>query len=153
LTKVLLSIKPEFALKIFDGSKKYEYRRTIFKRRDVEAIVVYVSDPIKRIVGEFDIGEILHTRPEQLWAQTSRHSGITKARFMEYFENRVKGYAIGIRKIRKYQTPLSLNDLMLSFPPQSFMYLHIDPMDCFYDPVRSSLSSPIRIRLPILALG
>ena len=149
--KVLLSIKPEFALRIFDGSKKYEYRRIIFKRRDIETIVVYVCDPIKRIVGEFDIGEILHKKPEQLWAQTSKHSGITKARFMEYFEDRVKGYAIGIQKIRKYRTPLSLNDLMVSCPPQSFIYLHTDPMDCLYNPVQSSLSSPIP--LPTLALG
>ena len=149
--KVLLSIKPEFALKIFDGSKKYEYRRIIFKKRDVETIVVYVSNPIKRVVGEFDIGEIHHEKPEHLWAKTCNHAGITRARFMEYFENREKGYAIGIRKTRKYHTPLPLNDLMLSFPPQSFIYLHIDPMDCLYDPVQSSLSNPIR--LPVFALG
>ena len=29
--KILLSIKPEFAEKIFSGSKKYEFRRRIFK--------------------------------------------------------------------------------------------------------------------------
>ena len=86
--KVLLSIKPEFALRIFDGSKKYEYRRIIFKRREVETVVVYASDPIRRIIGEFDISEILHEELEQLWAQTCNHAGITKTRFMEYFENR-----------------------------------------------------------------
>jgi len=149
--KVLLSIKPEFALKIFDGSKKYEYRRTIFKRREVETIVVYVSDPIKHIVGEFDIGEILHRKPEQLWAQTCNHAGITRVRFMEYFENREKGYAIGIRKTRKYRSPLSLNDLKLSFPPQSFMYLYTDPVYCFYDLGKNNL--PNQISLPALALG
>lgn len=30
--KVLLSIKPEFVEKIFAGEKKFEYRRTIFKK-------------------------------------------------------------------------------------------------------------------------
>ena len=149
--KVLLSIKPEFTLKIFDGSKKYEYRRIIFKRREVEAIVVYVSDPIKRVVGEFDIGEILHKKPEQLWVQTCNHAGITRARFMEYFGNREKGYAIGIRKTRKYRNPLSLNDLKLSSPPQSFMYLYTDPMHCFYNPGKNYL--PNHMSLPTLALG
>src|SRR5208283_1206794 len=113
LMKVLLSIKPEFALRIFDGSKRYEYRRVIFKRRGVETIVVYASDPIRRIIGEFDIGEILHEKPEQLWAQTSNHAGITKDKFMEYFEKHSKGYAISIRQARKYQIPLSLDELML----------------------------------------
>jgi len=139
--KVLLSIKPEFALKIFDGSKQYEYRRIIFKRREVEAIVVYVSDPIKRVVGEFDIGEILHNKPSQLWAQTCNHAGITRARFMEYFENREKGYAIGIRKTRKYRRSLSLNDLNLTSPPQSFMYLYTDPTHCFCDCGENYLSN------------
>ncbi len=127
--KVLLSIKPEFALRIFDGSKKYEYRRIIFKRREVETVVVYATDPIRRSIGEFDIGEILHEEPEQLWAQTCNHAGITKTRFMEYFGNHAKGYAIGIKKARKYQTPFSLDKLMLSLPPQSFIYLRSGPRD------------------------
>jgi predicted transcriptional regulator len=149
--KVLLSIKPEFTLKIFDGSKKYEYRRTIFKRRDVETIVVYASNPIKQVIGEFDIGEILYKKPGQLWAQTRNHAGMTRAMFMDYFRNQVKGYAIEVKKTRKYRTSFSLSDLTLSIPPQSFMYLHIDPMDVLYDAVKSSLLSPIC--LPALALG
>lgn len=32
--KVLLSIKPEFAERIFNGSKKYEFRKVIFKNPD-----------------------------------------------------------------------------------------------------------------------
>ncbi|MHB8085741.1 MAG: hypothetical protein ACYDHZ_07935 [Dehalococcoidia bacterium] len=127
--KVLLSIKPEFALRIFDGSKRYEYRRVIFKRSGVETIVVYASDPIRQIIGEFDVGDILHGKPEQLWAQTSNHAGITKIRFLEYFGNQPKGYAIGVRKTRKYRKPLFLNEFMLSAPPQSFMYLQTDPRD------------------------
>ena len=31
--KVLLSIKPEFAEKIFNGTKKYEFRKSIFKNK------------------------------------------------------------------------------------------------------------------------
>jgi len=127
--KVLLSIKPEFALRIFDGSKKYEYRRVIFKRRGVETVVVYASDPIRRVIGEFEIGEIIHENPEQLWKQTCDHAGITKTRFMEYFGNNAKGYAIGIRQTLKYRNPLTLDELMLSLPPQSFMYLHTGPRD------------------------
>ena len=70
---------------------------------------------------------------------------------MEYFENQAKGYAIGISKTRKYQTPLSLNDIMLSLPPQSFMYLHTDPMDYIFQPTQRSSSNPRPF--PALALG
>ena len=74
--KVLLSIKPEFAEKIFNGTKKYEYRRVIFKNK-VETIVVYASDPVQRVIGEFEIGEILHKDIEQLWEYTGNKINAT----------------------------------------------------------------------------
>ena len=128
--KVLLSIKPEFALRIFDGSKKYEYRRTIFKRGEVATVIVYASHPIGCVIGEFEIGEILHEEPEELWTKTCEYAGITKKGFMEYFGDQAKGYAIGIKEARKYETPLSLSEFMLSWPPQSFKYLHTQPKGC-----------------------
>jgi predicted transcriptional regulator len=64
--KVLLSIRPEFALKMFDGSKRYECRRVIFRREKVRTVVVYASDPIKQVIGEFDIGDIIHDKPSAL---------------------------------------------------------------------------------------
>ena len=33
--KVVLSIKPQFANKIFDGTKKFEFRKAIFKNQIV----------------------------------------------------------------------------------------------------------------------
>ncbi len=121
--KVLLSIKPEFALKIFDGSKKYEYRRAIFKRGEVTTVVVYASDPIKKVIGEFAIGDILHDEPQMLWVKTKDHAGITEKRFLEYFRDKTKGYAIKINTTKMYNNPLLLDSFMISAPPQSFMYL------------------------------
>jgi len=121
--KVLLSIKPEFAFKIFDGTKGYEYRRVIFARSEVTKVVVYASHPVKRIIGEFEIRRILHDKPTSLWARTKHHAGISKKRFLDYFKNRAKGYAIEIKSIRTYSVPLSLSSLMISSPPQSFIYL------------------------------
>jgi len=47
MTDVLLSVKPEYAEKILDGKKKYEFRRAIFKRNDIEKIYIYSSSPIR----------------------------------------------------------------------------------------------------------
>ena len=121
--RVLLSIKPEFASKIFDGSKRYEYRRVIFKRDEVTTIVVYASVPIKKVIGEFEIAEILHDEPKLLWATTGEQSGITKKRFLQYFANILMGYAIKIKQAKKYEIPVPINQFTLSRPPQSFMYL------------------------------
>ncbi len=121
--RVLLSIRPEFALRIFDGSKRYEYRRAIFKTHDVKTVVVYASHPIRRVIGEFDIAEILCDIPEVLWEKTSQSAGITRKKFLAYFENKEMGYAIAVKTARAYDSPLFLRDLMVTYPPQSFLYL------------------------------
>ncbi len=121
--KVLLSIKPEFATKIFEGSKKYEYRRSIFKRTDVTTVVVYASDPIKKVIGEFEIGGIIHENPLILWEQTGEHAGISKDLFLNYFKDKQRGYAIKVKSAKFYDTPLLLDRFMVSYPPQSFQYL------------------------------
>ena len=121
--KVLLSIKPEFALKIFNGSKKYEYRRAIFKNREVSIVIVYASDPIKRVIGEFEIEDILYDEPQLLWLKTKNYAGISKRRFLGYFANKSRGYAIKVKTTTAYDDPLPLSSFQVLSPPQSFMYV------------------------------
>lgn len=122
--RVLLSIKPEFAEKIFNGTKKFEFRKSIFKNTNVEKIVVYASYPVQKVIGEFEIEEILEAKPSQLWQITQDFSGISKQYFDQYFTVREKGYAIKINNIKKYKSPLNLkDDLGINYPPQSYMYL------------------------------
>ena len=120
---VLLSIKPEFAYKIFDGSKKYEYRRTIFVKSGVKRVIVYVSHPIRSVIGEFKIAEILYDDIYSLWTRTKQHAGISENKFLDYFKNKPRGYAIRVKSTRMYRNPLPLTSLMVSSAPQSFMYL------------------------------
>ena len=64
--KVILSIKPEFANKIFNGTKKFEFRRTLFKNKEIKMIIVYASAPISKVIGEFEIDRIFHEELELL---------------------------------------------------------------------------------------
>ena len=64
--KIILSIKPEFAAKIFEGTKKYEFRRAIFKNKNVKKVVVYASSPVQKIIGEFEIEDIIKNDLESL---------------------------------------------------------------------------------------
>jgi len=121
--KVLLSIKPEFADKIFDGSKRFEFRRMVFKNTDVSKIVVYASAPVSRVVGEFEIEEIIQKELNELWEETKDYSGISRAYFDNYFTGKEKGFAISVRKPSRYKTPLNLKETFGMVPPQSFAYL------------------------------
>ena len=75
--KVLLSIKPEFVREIFQGRKKFEYRKNVFTKH-VTQVVVYSTKPEGMIVGEFSVKKILSDTPEKLWEKTSFVSGISK---------------------------------------------------------------------------
>jgi predicted transcriptional regulator len=120
--KVLLSIKPEFALKIFNRTKKFEFRKSIFKR-DVDKVVVYASSPVQRVIGEFEIKNILCDDTESLWQLTQEFSGISKDFYDEYFANKEMAFAIQVGKICKYPNPKRLSDFNLNYAPQSFVYL------------------------------
>jgi len=123
-TRILLSIKPRFAEQIFSGTKRYEFRRVLFRSTAVTKVVVYASSPVQRVIGEFDVEAILALEVEQLWEKTKRHSGIEKSYFDEYFNGRCTAYAIKIALPRRYRTPKQLKQVCDSErPPQSFQYL------------------------------
>lgn len=122
--RVLLSIKPEYAEKIFNGTKRYEFRRSVFKKQNIKTVVVYASSPVQRVIGEFEIENILNDDLQQLWNKTKEFSGISEDFFFKYFNNKEKGYAIKIKQTTRYNKSLSLKDDFNVAPPQSFMYLN-----------------------------
>lgn len=120
--RALLSIKPEFALQIFTGEKKFEYRRKIFKQ-PVETIIVYASSPLKMVIGEFEVEELIWDELDNLWDRTKSASGITKEYFFQYFDQKKRGYAIKIGKATQFENPLPLKETYGVIPPQSFAYV------------------------------
>ena len=121
---VLLSIKPEFAEKIFSGVKKYEYRKSIFKRQDVKRVIVYSSSPQKKVIGEFSIDKIIKDDITSLWEHTHLYSGISEDYYRSYFKNKIQGYAIKIGKVKRYSKAKRLSDFNIAIAPQSFIYLN-----------------------------
>ena len=67
--------KPKYVEEILNESKKYEYRKRIAKK-PVERILIYATHPMKEIVGEVQVTEVIRDSPEALWKQTKELSGI-----------------------------------------------------------------------------
>ena len=101
--KVLLSIKPEYAEKILNGEKKFEFRRVLPKNKDITRVIIYATMPIGKVVGEFEIAELISESPVRLWEITAEFSGITENFFDSYFEGRKIAHAIKVGKVRKYK--------------------------------------------------
>lgn len=119
---VILPIKPQFANKIFDLTKTYEYRKVIFGD-DVRKVYVYATRPISSIIGFFIIDEIIQGSPSAVWEKTSQGSGITKEFYDDYFKGHDASYAIKIQSVRLFNTPIDPKSIIKNFrPPQNFMY-------------------------------
>lgn len=122
--RVLLSIKPEFAEKILLGIKRFEFRKVLPKSHEMSTVVIYATMPVGKVIGEFDVGEILSDTPKNIWCTTRENAGISKEYFNEYFEGRNIAHAIGVKSVRRYKKPASLSKYLPSgVPPQSFCYI------------------------------
>lgn len=123
----LLAIKPEFADKILEGEKKYEFRRTSFKdHKEVGIVFLYSTSPVKRIVGFFTTDRVVEASPDELWDLYGDKSGINnRERFMNYFEEQNTGYAIHVENVHQFHEPINPADLFEDFsPPMSFNYVN-----------------------------
>ncbi len=122
--KVLLSIKPEYVDKIFNGEKLFEFRKSIFSDPKVDTVVVYATMPVGKVIGEFKIADVHSGKPADIWSKTKKASGISLSFFLEYFHGRDKAYAIEVGEINKFESPRSVREFLgRDIPPQSFAYL------------------------------
>lgn len=120
--KILMSIKTEYANKIFDRIKLYELRKKPLKE-NVDTIIVYSSVKVKKVVGEFKIEKIIKDSPDKIWNLGEEVLGIDKKSFYEYFKHSKYAYAIKIKDVIKYDIPKDLRDFGINKAPQSFCYI------------------------------
>lgn len=124
---VILSIRPTFCKMIFSGQKKYEYRKRVFTRSDVDKVYIYATKPICRIVGYFTIAAMIEDSPNVMWQMTHEGSGITKECFDAYFKNCDMAHAIKIGEVVKLDNPIDPKEVIKDFhAPQNFMYVDYD---------------------------
>lgn len=122
--RILLSIHPEYAEKILNGTKRFEYRKAVPRNESVRTVVIYATMPVGKVVGEFEVAGVLRERPSVLWSRTKQGSGITRDYFDRYFDGREEASAFAVSKPKRYPQPKSLEEVSGSTtPPQSFQYL------------------------------
>ena len=121
---MLISIKPEYIENIFNGSKKYEYRK-IRCKRDIDKIIIYSTYPIMKVVGEAKVEKILEDSPDRIWEKTKKYSGIDLNFYQKYFKDRSKAIAYKLTNIKKYDSPKELSSYGIKAAPQSFVYIQI----------------------------
>jgi predicted transcriptional regulator len=132
---ILISIQPQFALPILDGTKRFELRRQVPRLRVGDRALIYASAPLGHVVGEFSVADVLAGSPEEVWAAIGgASSGLPEGGFFAYLRGAKRCAAIAIGAVRRYDPPLPLPFRA----PQSYLFLRAD------DPAHAELLQMVR---------
>lgn len=123
---LFISIKPEFADKIADGTKTIELRKQIPNINEDSLVVIYSTSPVMSIIATGRIDKIIKSSPGKLWKDYSNEMGIDKKRYLEYFDGKDLAVGIVLKEVKKRDQIISLRALRSKSanfnPPQSFRY-------------------------------
>ncbi len=124
----LLSIHPEYVELMATGKKKVEFRRTRFLRH-LTHIVVYSTSPEKRLAGYFEVERIDIASPQSISSKHKEDGGISHERLSRYMKDANYAVAILMGDFHPFKKNLSLDDIGVLYPPQSFRYLDTSVLD------------------------
>ena len=122
MCKLLMSINPVHVDNILSGIKRFEFRKTRCKEA-IDAIVIYSTSPVMKIVAEVEVIDIIEGTPQSIWNRTSSAAGIDKNFFDKYYSGCHTAVAYALGRVNRYQAPRNLADLGIKVPPQSYMYI------------------------------
>jgi predicted transcriptional regulator len=126
---VLMSIHPKYAQAIFDGRKKVEFRKSRLAC-SVRHVLVYVTAPVKHVIGFFSIGNVVEGAPSALWKKFRQVSGVKAREYRSYYLGTRKGYAISVKNPTLLGTPIPLHKIGHSLrAPQSYCYCPDQPLE------------------------
>ncbi len=127
---LLLSVKPEFANRILNGTKTVELRRRLPKIEPGDKIALYVSSPVKQLVATLEIENVKIEKPTMLWKVVAEKAGLSRLEYDRYFKGSTKAVGIFLKNVKQKGSPLTLahmRSVIRGFhPPQSFRYLRED---------------------------
>ena len=118
----LLSIHPEYVEAILAGTKKFEFRKRTFSD-SVDTILLYATSPVKEVLGEAKIANLVSGKPGKVWKKTEAYAGISREDFFAYFGNTSEAYAYELTDVVRYEEPKTLADYGIKRAPQSFVYV------------------------------
>ena len=123
MTKILMPINPVHVEKILSGLKKYEYRKIKPKKLDINKMYIYSTSPVKKVVAEVEVLDILIDDKEIIWNKTKEYSGTDKIFFDKYYKNKKISVAYKLGKVTVYNNPKDLKEYNINYYPQSYVYL------------------------------
>lgn len=118
----LMSIKPCFAAEIFEGRKRYEFRRVRVSLGPGDTVVVYESAPVSLVTGHFTVDSVCTGPPSEIAMLEGRKRA--RGYVISYLNGAVTASAIRLVDARKWAEAVTLSVATgLARPPQAYQFL------------------------------
>lgn len=125
---LLMSIKTKYAKEIFDGTKRYEFRRkSIGDNNCHKRIYIYSSGEEKAIIGYMVVDGIISGSLEDILVETKTPNS---EEMIDYYRGVSVCYALHIGEYHKFIKPIKLTDIKEIdrefVAPQFYRYIKAD---------------------------
>ncbi len=125
-TEVLISIYQKYAEAILKGEKIIEFRKAQFPK-NVSRVYLYSTSPVQKVIGHFDVKDVLRASPRSLWNEYGKHGSIGYADYVNYYGDAEEACGILVKSVVRYLRPVDLKEIDPSMSvPQSYRYLTED---------------------------
>jgi predicted transcriptional regulator len=125
---LLISLHPNHAENILSGVKHVEFRRVRPRVFAGSMVLIYATMPVMKVVGAFEVEQLVSMAPSRLWKAFGSGSGLTRAHMLAYFQGVDAGFGICIKHAWRIRVPkrlLEIREAIPGFtPPQCYRYLN-----------------------------
>lgn len=120
---IMISISSNEAEQLFDNAKSVVFFK-VTPKYPVEKVLVYVTSPVQKVVGEFDLLKIDVNSVNTSWNKYRSSSVISSRKeYLEYFNSHKEAHALLASKVYKYRKPKDLASFNMNKGPSGFTYL------------------------------
>ncbi|NVO12974.1 MAG: ASCH domain-containing protein [Rhodoplanes sp.] len=106
----IISIRPNFADAILNGTKTIELRRRIPQIANGSRLWIYATRPTAAVVGVVTITDVDRAHPSEIWQRHKYEVGLDHASFKEYFHGAQEAVAISLEAAERVE-PISMSKL------------------------------------------
>lgn len=125
---LFISVKPQYAKAILDGTKTVELRRTRPNLPDGSLVILYSSTPTRAVVGWACLTGVREGTPIEIWHDYGAAAAIEEPDYDAYFDGTDQAFALELEGVVAAVQPIPL-DTIRSIgiqPPQSWRYVPAD---------------------------
>lgn len=123
--EVLISIRHQYAERIYAGTKKFELRKGTPHISPGTKCYIYEPMPVGKVTGYFIFQGSVKCDKYKFWELFKNECGITTDDYFNYYQKKRNAYAWRIAGAHRYEDPFTLQDMGCR-APQSYLYIRHD---------------------------